>query len=277
MARSVVFVHLHILKPWLLSSVLFLPLLLGDAFSVTPLFLQRAARAQRSHPWMSNDPFGKFRSMLGGDDRDGRDVGISISGKRREHLEFLETTQNFVDLSTAAKTSYAEPLSYISRIRFMQGACAVPAIVVTTLGRAPKAFAANGILAQQSTSTGALYGTVGKIDEYLGTLKATMSAISGEEAPSVKRKILARALDRAASPMLDAMLLNELSFDLSEEDLQRGASLPIGVKEHIGQLSQLIQHDESFARGGKLYKELEDVINDTGEYIKLSQAIPGDK
>ena len=93
----------------------------------------------------------------------------------------------------------------------------------------------------------------------------------------MKRKILARALDRAASPMLDAMLLNELSFDLSEEDLQRGASLPIGVKEHIGQLSQLIQRDESFARGGKLYKELEDVINDTGEYIKLSQAIPGDK
>ena len=110
-----------------------------------------------------------------------------------------------------------------------------------------------------------------KTDEYVATLRAANTAISGEDAPSAKRKILFRALDRAASPMLDAMLLNELSLDLSDEELQRGASLPLAIKEHIGTLLVLLKGDENFDEGSTLYGELQAMIGEATEYLKLAQ------
>ena len=162
----------------------------------------------------------------------------------------------------------AKPLNRISFLRTSFAAISSGASIFVPT---QQVRAANGILAQKSTSTGALYGTVDKIDDYLSVLRSTRTALLGNDSPNQKRKIVLRTLDRSARPMLDAMFLNELSLDLSEEQLMRCASLPLSIKQHISALTEIVQDDANFDNGGKVDAELKAIIDETVEYLLIAR------
>ena len=52
-----------------------------------------------------------------------------------------------------------------------------------------------------------------------------------------KVKAVERCLDRVLKPMQDAMLLGELSLDLSTEQLQTASTAALAIKGHIAELA----------------------------------------
>jgi len=92
------------------------------------------------------------------------------------------------------------------------------------------ALAASGIGAQAERGA-AEYGSLEKIEEYAAAIKACRRAVANPEIEvRSKRKDVERTISRVVEPLIDAMLLNELSFALSDEQLAKGAALPQEMK-----------------------------------------------
>lgn len=92
------------------------------------------------------------------------------------------------------------------------------------------AFAASGIGAQAERGA-AEYGSLEKIEEYAAAIKACRRAVANPEIEvKAKRKDVERTISRVVEPLIDAMLLNELSFELSDAQLAKGAALPQEMK-----------------------------------------------
>lgn len=129
--------------------------------------------------------------------------------------------------------------------------------------------AAGGILGQPDTS-GDMYGSLGKMTEYLNNLKELGATVPREGSVKSKQKLLERAIDRTVAPLEDAMLLNQLSFDLSAEETMRAATLPVLLKKQATQLAAAGKSGD-FGSGGRVETELRLLINLIEEYLALAR------
>jgi hypothetical protein len=133
----------------------------------------------------------------------------------------VRNVHGFTNIGKNVLTRRTTPLSATSR-REALGAAAL----AWGLGGASPSWAAGGIGAQAEAGSNR-YGSVGKIEEYLKTVKNLRRTVASEENElRLKKKEIERVIPRSIEPLIDAMLLNELDFELSEAELQRGAALP---------------------------------------------------
>ena len=123
-------------------------------------------------------------------------------------------------------------------------------------------------------------GSVGKIEEYLVAVKNARRVVSSDEFDlKHKRKEVERLISRTVEPLIDAMLLNELSFELSDEELAKGAALPQELKGHLLELRFFLNDPKGFDlykgtyKGGHVERELEEVIETTTDYIALATGV----
>jgi|AntAceMinimDraft_5_1070358.scaffolds.fasta_scaffold129872_1 hypothetical protein len=92
------------------------------------------------------------------------------------------------------------------------------------------ALAASGIGAQAERGAAA-YGSLEKIEEYAAAVKACRRLVASTDFDlKAKRKDVERTIGRTVEPLIDAMLLNELSFELSDAQLAQAAALPQEMK-----------------------------------------------
>ena len=125
------------------------------------------------------------------------------------------------------------------------------ALQVASLALAAQAFApspslaASGIGAQAERGAAA-YGSLEKIEEYASSVKACRRLVANPEFEvKSKRKEVERTISRAVDPLIDAMLLNELSFELTDEQLATAAALPQEMKVRSKQSLYFSQHYSS--------------------------------
>eukprot|EP00614_Pseudopedinella_elastica_P022049 CAMPEP_0172616534 /NCGR_PEP_ID=MMETSP1068-20121228/65246_1 /TAXON_ID=35684 /ORGANISM="Pseudopedinella elastica, Strain CCMP716" /LENGTH=218 /DNA_ID=CAMNT_0013421997 /DNA_START=76 /DNA_END=732 /DNA_ORIENTATION=+ len=156
-------------------------------------------------------------------------------------------------------------------------------VAFLSVGVTEPARAASGIMSQPELYGKAAYGSLEKIEEYVRAVNGCRRVIRSDDSSSrQKKKEVERVISRAVEPMLDAMLLNELSLDLEDDDLKKGAALPQEMKGHLTEIRFFLNEESGFDTysssstgksyaGGKVERELEEIAETATEYLVLAR------
>ena len=158
------------------------------------------------------------------------------------------------------------------------GVLASTASASLSFGGPAPAAAAGGILAQPEVGRAA-YGSPQKIEEYMGAIKNTRRLVADSETEvRAKKKIIDRLIGRSVEPLIDAMLLNELPLELSDEQLLAAAQCPQEMKGHLAELRAFANDPAGFDvymdsyKGGHVERELEEMVETTSAYLDIVKA-----